>query len=199
MKTKSTVATKTSRCDLFENDYAIRTFRISILIITTVWLVGCRSVNYVGHAAHNEPIPVGQSVVFGSILVKSKPLNNGLIIEIEAVSVIDVSNGKTAMGQLITDTFQPFCWCLPPGKYAILDLHDSKFVLGSTHTSSCRIFAQFSIDSEQKVFYVGKLNLASDSISVEDDYDNAIKNFTSKYSAINIKPEKQLLQLEKQR
>ena len=174
------------------NFFAINSSRVAFLVVMTLWLCGCNSLD---HAARNGPIPKGKSIVFGSILVKSSVSG---WFESGNVTVINTRNSEPVLEHPVKGLGGPFYWSLPPGQYAILDLcvHRS---IGDERTSSRRIFAEFSIDSEQTAVYVGTLGLASSLPSVTDDFDTAVKTFHSQFPTLNTEPIKQLLHFEKRK
>gem|GEM_PF-5221925 len=177
--------------------------------MTSAWLCGCSSLD---HTAHNRSIPKGESIVFGSIAISSADSRQHLQIK---VTVINTRTSQTVLEHSINGPGGAFYWSLPPGQYAILDLYEHDFFNGDT--SSSRIYAQFSIDAEQTVTYVGTLALATSpsslshgsfstsdlksstlsSIHVTDEFDTAVQTFHKQFTAIDITPIKKLLSLEK--
>lgn len=166
--------------------------RIVSLVLMAMWLGGCSGLN---HAVLNGPIPQGRSIVFGSISMGSA-LSHW--VGDRNVTVINTRNSETVLAHKIEGLGGSFYWYLPPGQYAIFDL---TFHSTWTHEiSSHRIYAEFSIDSEQKVIYVGTLGLASLHPSITDDFDTAVQAFCTNFPALNnIVPVKQLLHLEEAR
>ena len=88
-----------------------------------------------------------------------------------------------------------FFWHLPPGGYTIAGFEYQKSTTG-------RIFAHFDVIKD-KVTYVGTLTImfrgSRYAISVEDEYDSAIKEFRKRFSEIKGEARKSLLEMEKRR
>lgn len=171
--------------------FATNPIRIAPLVVVTLWLAGCGSLN---RAARNGPIPHGESIVFGSISVRAA--SNWL--DHEKITVINTRNSQPVLEHPINGPGGYFYWSLPPGQYAILDLTCTRReLLGNDYESrSRRIYAQFSIDSEQTVAYVGRLALRASSCSVNDDFETAVKTFHAQFPAVNTEPTKHLLHFE---
>jgi len=156
-----------------------------------LWLEGCGGISPYS-LPPNGQVPKGMSVVFGDVSVGSKVLG---WLAIGSFNVINTETSTPVLVQHIEGLGEPFYWCLPPGKYAILDLIVS---LGS-RTTHFRIYAEFSVHSEHEIIYVGTLDLASLPPSITDDFDSAVRTFHAKYPTLRTVPVKQLLQLEKRK
>lgn len=181
---------------------ATNSIRFTFLIMMAMWVGGCNNFN--NYIPQNEPIPKGRSIVFGDIAMGS-PVSNWLTEG--RLTVINALSSETVLLYPIEGLGGPFYWSLPPGKYVILDLQEvpsefNRHILGFTNYSRSRgIYADFSIDSDQAIVYVGTLGLLSPSSppTVINDFDTAVQAFHNRFPAINTEPLKQLLQLEKRK
>jgi hypothetical protein len=165
--------------------------RLFSIVTMALSLEGCSSPSpYI--LPPNGQVPEGMGVVFGDVSGASNVLG---WLAIGSLSVINTPTGTTLLEHHIEARGCPFYWCLPPGKYAILDL---KATLGS-RTTYYRIYAEFSVDSEQDILYVGTLDLTSLPPTIVDDFDAAAEKLRANYPTLRSAPLKRLLQLEKPR
>lgn len=170
--------------------------KIWFLFLTALWLGGCSVGALPSYdVPPHGPIPQGRSIVFGGILLKSQI--SGLFSD-GSMNIINTENGKQVFRHQIKGSGGPFYWSLPVGQYAILDLLLTINLVGS-RGSSIRIYAQFQVDSEQKLIYIGTLGFTRGSPFIIDDFDSATAIFHAQYPTFNAVPIKQLLQLEKRR
>lgn len=165
--------------------------RILSIVTTALWLGGCAGPSpYI--LPPNGQVPEGMGVVFGDVSVGPKVLG---WLGIGSLSVINTPTSTTLLEQTIEGRRSPFYWCFRPGKYAILDL---RVTLGS-RTTYYRLYAQFSVHSEQEILYVGTLDLTSLPPTIVDDFDADVQKLRAKYPTLRSAPVKRLLQLEKTR
>lgn len=172
------------------------TKRILALLVISMWLIGCSGLNE--FVPVNGPIPKGRSIVFGNISLGFSA-SNWLGRSRGWANLINTSTSMIILHYPIKQSGEPFYWYLPPGHYAFLDFEEA---ILSNHVRSYRIYAEFSIDSEQTIVYVGTLGLASplSSPSITDDYETAVQKFHTTFPALESIPiEKQILRLEEQR
>ena len=144
-----------------------------------------------------EPFPQNQGVVFGRVRI----ISDG---ETEKLTTIF---GESRFGVLLLPDqsskamYVPlkddgsFFWHLPPGGYTIAGFEYQ-------HSKTGRVFAHFDVIKD-RVAYVGTLVITFRgnryAISVEDEYESAIKKFRESFSEITGEARKSLLEMEKRR
>jgi hypothetical protein len=136
-------------------------------------------------------IPAGESAVFGDIAATGLP---GLE---RWVSVIDTRRSIPVLEHRVKENGGPFFWHLPPGPYAVFDLHTGASMEGR----AWRIYGEFQVDSAGQVIYVGCLHLVFDSdrmtSSVSSEFEKATQLFKSTYPRVVGTPIKRLLKFER--
>lgn len=128
-------------------------------------------------------------VIIGGGLVSGRPLS--------AFRIFVLSDAASApVGYTLIDD-GAFYWHLPPGPYTIAAF---QLQLDVNSVRTGQIFARFTIPEEYSVVYLGTLTIRFSAgryaMQIEDDYREALRDFTGKFEEMPGEVAKKLMHLE---
>jgi hypothetical protein len=169
-----------------------------LLLAFVMFLASCASSPI--KLSETDEIATDERIVFGRVKVMRgeeainwewKPLFGPGQFEI---SILPDGSSEAIYYRLSDDG--SFYWHLPPGGYSIAGYH---WQFSEGMSSGNRIFADFIVPGERTATYIGTLVIAGGLISIEDEYEEAINAFNSKFEEFREPITKNLMRLEKRR